>query len=218
MREIVKDILYFLEEGKICELRYAAFLVDMPNARAKYEKEARKEIARGLLDIFEDSVDFDACRLEIKRTILLAIKAFEFTALEDPEDILTAEAREVWDEILSDLWRTSLGEKVVELVLHHAKARIESSLGLRIPEAQISNEPGYGIPEYSLYWSYDVRSFCGRWYISAYYDYDEAYICFGFTSEESLCRRIINKIEELENKYRNEISKTRVFVFLVWQE
>lgn len=65
---------------------------------------------------------------------------------------------------------------------------------LRIPLFDCSpyEEEGYGLPEFSIYYNYDARSWCGRWtYSDAYCGFDD--LLLGLTRSE------IEEVEEVED-------------------
>jgi len=71
-------------------------------------------------------------------------------------------------------------------------------------------EAGYGLPEYSLYYSYDARSWTGRWYFSEY----PTDVCWTFISDEGLCRKVNELISDLESKAR---AQGKELIFAVWR-
>jgi len=74
-------------------------------------------------------------------------------------------------------------ECTVEVFLNTVVRAALARRGIYVPEFQVSEEPGYSLPEYSLYWNYDARSFCGKWTWNDMQLFDiETQLCFG------LCR------------------------------
>jgi len=67
--------------------------------------------------------------------------------------------------------------------------------GLGGPEASVVEEEAYGLPEYSLYWGPDIRSFTGRWVTDEVLDLVDP--CWAFIHEEELCERVRELTEKV---------------------
>jgi len=65
-------------------------------------------------------------------------------------------------------------------------------------------EPGYGLPEFSIYYNADARSFCGRWgYLGDHQTLDECGLYFALVEEDEAREKITGIIEELSSRYDN---------------
>lgn len=108
-------------------------------------------------------------------------------------------------------------EHAVETFLNEVvRPLVMRRLNVLLPKFQVSEEPGCGLPPYSLYWSSDVRSWCGRWTWNARQLYDvEAELCFGFCRDEEEIKEIGNValrgLEEAESRGLH-------YVFAFWVE
>jgi len=106
-----------------------------------------------------------------------------------------------------DYYVPSIDELTAEYVMSEALRTIPGAPW----DAQASEEPGYGLPEYSLYYGADARSWDGRWYWS---EGGSGNICWGFIPEESICRRIDDIRSKLEQRARR---RGRELLFAVWE-
>jgi len=120
------------------------------------------------------------------------------------------DVHEVLDEygIETDYYVPSTDEVAAEKVMAKALSMIPGAP--RDPQA--SEEPGYGLPEYSLYWGPDARSYTGRWYWSRGASED---VCWGLIAEEDVCNRINDILERLERSARR---RGRDLLFAVWRK
>jgi len=91
-------------------------------------------------------------------------------------------------------------EYAVEIFLNiYVRRLLLEKHNILIPEFQVTEEEGYGLPEYSLYWNYDARSWCGRWTFNDYQLHDlETQLCYRLcrnNKEIEIVEKIIEDIE-----------------------
>lgn len=198
---IFKALLHVIEkvaEGRIGNYRYVAFYVT-PDEIGKHVKEARKEVAEVLEDVMYGQ---GIPEPEIKKHVDLVKKGAEsvYNAIE--------EAGVAWD------WYFPLPEEVAaSYVLSGALSNIP-----RAPaDATAFPEPGYGLPEYSLYTGPDARSFKGRWYWSKTWPgrFNVEEICFGLRADVNTCYKIVEKIRKLKKEAEKQ---GKQLLFAVWEE
>ncbi|MEM2806851.1 MAG: hypothetical protein QXK86_08400 [Candidatus Bathyarchaeia archaeon] len=74
---------------------------------------------------------------------------------------------------------------------------LRRKLGYPFLDCEAHEEAGYGLPEFSIYYNQDTRSFCGKWtYSENPQNIDESGVFFALISSEHPCYR---KIEETIN-------------------
>jgi len=186
------DVIEKVDEGSIGRYRYAAFEIT-PDELKKYMSKACKTAALIIDDLLsEHGVPRDEREKDVQKVA---------SCLRDPHEILDKYS------IKSDFYVPDPEEIAAEYVMREALRTIEDA-----PlDAQASEEPGYGLPEYSLYWNSDARSFTGRWYWSRGGIGD---ICFGLITEDEICDKMSDMIKELETNARK---KGRELLFGVWR-
>ncbi len=65
-------------------------------------------------------------------------------------------------------------------------------------DCEAHEEEGYGLPEFSVYYNQDARSFCGKWtYSESPQNIDETGVFFALIGSDHPCYR---KIEQTINK------------------
>ena len=115
---------------------------------------------------------------------------------------LAKEGRKHFIELIEDesnMFVGSAEDVAVGLIL--AK-HLRRKLSLPLLDCEAHEEPGYGLPEFSIYYNQDARSFCGRWtYDNAPLTLDECGLFFALlpsTSPEYM--QVKQTMEELLEK------------------
>lgn len=68
-------------------------------------------------------------------------------------------------------------------------------------QVQAAEEEAYGLPSFSLYWNYDARSFCGKWYFTGCEEDD---ICWGFIADDTVCKAVNDIISNMEMRLKDD--------------
>jgi len=88
---------------------------------------------------------------------------------------------------------TEIDVAVGMLLAQHLRRK----LGYPFLDCEAHEEAGYGLPEFSVYYNQDARSFCGKWtYSESPQNIDESGVFIALISSEHPCYR---KIEETIN-------------------
>jgi len=180
-------------EGRVNGYRYIAFEIT-PDEIEKEKPRACHHAASILEDILEEHG-------VPKKEVEEAVRQVSSCA-KDVHDIL----------LKYDIWPDWYVPSIDELAAERVLAKALSSIPDAPPDPQVSEEPGYGLPEYSLYWGSDARSWVGRWYWSKGGNED---ICWKFIPEEDVCKRMDDLISSLESQ---AIKRGRQLLFAAWRE
>jgi len=182
-----------IDEGQIDSFRYVAFEVP----RSEIEKRM-KDACRTAAGILEEALEDHGVSITGKVKQDLQKVAL---CKEDPHDVILRYVGTV------DRYIPDPEEIAAEKVLSEALSSIPNAPR----DAQAADEPGYELPEYSLYWGPDARSWTGRWYYSGGGNED---ICWFLIPDEKTCERVNNRLSTLEEKVR---SRKNELLFAVWK-
>jgi len=94
--------------------------------------------------------------------------------------------------------REAQAESIGRLLAQHLRQK----LGYPFLDCQVPEEEAYGLPEYSIYYNQDARSFCGRWtYSEGPVSIDESGLFFALITADSPCYK---RIEETVGRLLQE--------------
>jgi len=189
-------VVELVDKGMIGKYHYAAFEVT-PDELEKYIPEARESVAEWFEEFLAPDLPED-----IRREIAEEVRTGK-------RDLYSAlNARDLVDE-MPEFYFGDVEEIAAQMLM-------ERLLKEYVPEApddpQVNEEPGYGVPEYSLYFNLDVRSWSGKWWWSGAFDTVD--ICFGFISDEETYNKIHELLERLNEKAKK---KGRLLFFAIWR-
>ena len=198
------NVIEKVMEGKIRDrdgnvYRYVGFLVTEDEFE-KYKKYACEAAAEYVEDIlWEEGIPEEERKKIVKQVescLLSPYEALERCGIED-----------------LDYYPPPIEDLQAEFVLEDALRRVEGAP----KDAQASEEPAFGLPEFSLYWGADVRSYTGRWsYPDAYTD-----ICWYLIADEHTCQHIKEAERALRimaEEKREKTKKPYKWLFAVWKE
>lgn len=181
MRRYIEKV----KEGDTDSLRFVAFEIT-PDEIKKHMKEACRISAGHFEDYLEDVLrERGVSESEIRK-----IKEDIAMCRRDIHDVMLDHGIEL------DAYIPSAREISAQIVMSKALQGIKGAPH----DAQASEEPGYGLPEFSLYYNPDARSWSGRWYWSE--SGDPEGICFRLVHDEKTCDKLMETIDDLEEKAR----------------
>lgn len=174
-------------EGEIGRYRYIAFLVT-PDEVEKRREKAKERAA--------EYVEFILSSHGVAKEIVSKMSRKVLEGEAEPYDVFRELGLEIEDYV------PDVDEFAAEILMNELLDELD---------AQVTPEPGYGLPEYSLYWNIDARSWTGRWYWS-------------HGGSEDVCRTLVTepeayeKINELVGKLVREVYRRRKMqlLFAVW--
>ena len=76
---------------------------------------------------------------------------------------------------------------------------LREHLGFPLLDCEAHEEPGYGLPGFSVYLNEDARSWCGRWWYDGLPP-EAATVCYGLPGREEDFERVGRFIRELAGK------------------
>jgi len=192
-------------EGKLTddlgnEYRYVGFLATEDEFE-KYKDEACKLLAMYVNDELRDA---DVPEEERKKIV----KQVEACLLDPYEALWKYDIHP--DYQLAEIKDAEAQYLLTELLRDYTKTLIE---------AQATEEVAYGLPEFSLYWGADARSYTGRWlYSDASMDLDP---CWALIPDDETCNKVWDiqeKLEELAKKRSEKTKKLYKWLFAIWRE
>jgi len=187
MLELFKMLIREVGRGFVGNLKWVAWEVS-DDELEKYKKQACEEAADALDAFFGTELPREAIE-EVRQ------------CRKDTWEVLHEYGIE------PDMWLTTIREKQAEILMRKLLSKIPDAPR----DPQVSEEPGYGLPEYSLYWGADARSYSGRW---SFDDLPDD-ICWGFIADEKLC----DKISEINEKlYWEAMRRGNHLLFAVWED
>jgi hypothetical protein len=81
---------------------------------------------------------------------------------------------------------------------------LRKKLGYPFLDCEAHEEEGYGLPEFSVYYNQDARSFCGKWtYHESPQNIDETGLFFALIGSDHPC---YGKVEETVNKLLQKVN------------
>jgi len=190
--ESLLSVIEKVKEGSIGKFRYVAFEIT-PDEIEKELPRAREAVADMLDDVLSD---FGVPDEERRRAVQQVAQG-----LKNPYDIFYDYGIE------PGFYFPNPEEVAAENVLRKALEGVPNAP----PDPQASEEPGYILPEYSLYWNPDARSWVGRWYWSGGASKD---ICWALIADEEICKKVSDMVNELDLQARQ---KGRQLLFAIWK-
>ena len=187
------NVIEKVADGEIDGYRYVAFEIT-PDEREKVKHKACEYAAEVVEDILRE---YDVPEEEIRRVV-------------DQVSACMMDVSDVLDryDIEPDYYYPTIDELAAEIVLGKALHEVPDAP----PDPEVSEEPGYGLPEYSLYWGADARSWVGRWYWS--YGGSED-VCFGLITKPEVCRKASKLVDNLDYLAKR---KGRELLFAIWKK
>ena len=190
-------------EGKLTddlgnEYRYVGFLVTEDELE-KYKKAACKVLA----DYVDDELRMEDIPEKEREEVVKKVAM----CLLDPYEALRKYG------IYPDYYLPSVRDVAAQFVLSEALSEVKDAP----TDAQAAEEVAYNLPEFSLYWGADARSYTGRWAWSGA-DVD---VCWKLIEDEEVCKKIIkeqDKMWSLMHRRERETGKPYTWLFAVWEE
>lgn len=194
--KLLRHIIEKITEGSIGRYRYVAFEAT-PDEVKKFVRKARIAVAEVLDDVL---FDYGVPESEAREYVRQVEKG-----VIDPHEAL-------WElGIEPDWYIPDVEEVAASYAMSEALSR--SMIPDAPTDASAFEEVGYGLPEYSLYYGPDARSWRGRWYWSER-RVDPEDVCFMLVREANVCEKITDIVSKLE---KDAERKGRQLFFAVWE-
>jgi len=182
------------------DFRYVGFLV----TEDEFEK-YREEACKLLAEYVNNELNMENVPEEERKKVVEQVAS----CLLDPHEALRRYGVEL------DYYLAEIKDVEAQYLLSDLLEKVKGAP----TDAQATEEVAYGLPEFSLYWGADARSYTGRWsYPDAYTDID---VCWGLIDNEQACKHVIEaqrKLDILADIKREKTKKPYKWIFAVWRE